>query len=227
MRTSRIYVFIMEIYYMIKGCKESIDMRNYYWLIDGSYMYKAAKAYQIKHSGFNLDYKKLRDKVESLLGKDVKITAYYYNSTPDPATDAQNAFHNWLKSASPTGPNIRVQLYSLKNVEVMCNYCGKKTIKFVQKGVDVGIVTAALKFHPRYDGIVLSTGDGDFEDTLKYLAEDLKKEIIIVGFRHGLSTDLQQYTDKVYFVDEFSDEINNSRYTMEPYNNADKLIEAE
>jgi len=203
-------------------------MSSVFWLIDGSYLYKSMKKYGEKNRcKFNLDYNKLREKIENQICKDsTKFTAYYFNSTPDPATDKQNAFHRWLKSAKPDGPSIRVELYSLKTITVECEKCNYKFKKPVQKGVDVGIVTAALKFHQKYDTLILSTGDGDFEDTLKYLKEDLDKNIIIVSFRHGLSSDLQQYADKVFYIDEFADEVRDTRAeTALPFDNVDSVIE--
>ncbi|WP_051188271.1 NYN domain-containing protein [Brevibacillus thermoruber] len=195
-------------------------MSGVYWLIDGSYIYKSLKTYP----GKTLDYKKLRQKIESMLGN--KTTAYYFNSTPDPATDQQNAFHSWMKSAD--GPNIRVELYELKKTEVKCPDCGHKFVKLTQKGVDVGIVTAALKFQHKYDTLILSTGDGDFLDTVKYIQEGLSKRIILVAFRHGLSTDLQQYADEVWYIDDFFDEVKDARLSQpKPFENVDDVVEVE
>ena len=70
---------------------------------------------------------------------------YYLNSTRDPASDAQNAFHTWLKSAPPRGPKIRVQLYRLKDLHITCHHCGTESVREVQKGVDVGIATRIVK----------------------------------------------------------------------------------
>ena len=57
----------------------------------------------------------------------------------------------------------------------------------VQKGVDVGISTTALRLFQRYDVIVLSAGDGDFEDFIRYIVEDYDKKLYIVGFDNSIS----------------------------------------
>ena len=107
-----------------------------------------------------------------------------------------------------------------------CPNCNNIFIKFVQKGVDVGIATAALKFKDDYDTFVLSAGDGDFKDTVKYLKEDLKKRIVLVGFEKNLSTDLQPYanTDDVLFIDDFINEVKDNRYAgLEPFEGAAEI----
>lgn len=205
-------------------------MKNVYWLIDGSYIYKALKTYQISHTDYNLDYVKLRKKIETTYcANGEKLVAYYFNSTPDPASDSQNRFHSWLKSSKPTGPNIRVEIYPLKNVKVKCDRCSEIIIKRVQKGVDVGLVTTALKFAGKYDKLVISAGDGDFLDTVRYLKEDLDKEIYLVAFRHGLSADLQQYSDESIYIDDFPTEVQDTRtvgrIVEKPFDEVDDLIE--
>jgi len=197
-----------------------------YWLIDGSYLYKSIKSYE-KRIGekVGLDYNKLKEKIENHVNE--KLTAYYYNSTKDPATDEQNRFHSWLKNHR-NGPGIRVELYQLKKTTVKCPNCSEIFTKYVQKGVDVGIVTAALKFKDSYDNLVLSTGDGDFKDTVKFLSEDLRKRIILVGFDNNLSSDLQPYADSgdMLFIDDFIDEVKDTRYAdLEPFDGADEIAE--
>lgn len=201
-------------------------MKNVYWLIDGSYLYKSMIQFRKIISNFNIDYKKLKDKLEKeFCVESEKLISYYFNSTPNPATDAQNAFHSWLKCAPPVGPNIRVELYSLKKGFVKCKKCNEMITNYVQKGVDVGIVTAALKYCNKYDKLIVSAGDGDFKDTFKYLSEELDKEIIILSFKHGLSTDLQQYSSRVLFMDDFYNEISDSRgKTPPPFDQADEII---
>lgn len=196
-----------------------------YWLIDGSYIYKSIKSYErMIGETFGLDYRKLRDKVETHVKE--TVTAYYFNSTKDPATEQTNKFHTWLKTRK-NGPGIIVELYSLKKTTVKCPNCDSTFTKLVQKGVDVGIATAALKFKDNYDTFVLSAGDGDFKDTIKYLKEDLKKRIVLVGFERNLSADLQPYADAedVLFIDDFINEVKDNRYAgLEPFEGAAEIV---
>jgi len=77
-------------------------------LIDAAYMFMSP---QTIGSGFQFDYKKLRDRLEQD-GKFFQV--YYVNSTPNPPTDQQDAFHMWLKSAPPKGPRFQVRLLSAR-----------------------------------------------------------------------------------------------------------------
>lgn len=64
------------------------------WLIDGSYLYKSVKKFQKdnnKYQNKGIDYKKLKTKIQEYFKID-DIDSFYFNSTPDPATDAQNQY---------------------------------------------------------------------------------------------------------------------------------------
>ena len=101
------------------------------WLIDGSYVYKAGKSFQADNPTYEkrgIDYKKLKDCICKEFEID-NLDSWYFNSTPDPATDAQNAYHRWLKTTEPKGPNIRVKLYDLKEKKIRCRNCGKFIIR--------------------------------------------------------------------------------------------------
>lgn len=161
-------------------------------IIDGAYMLHGSKLHG------KMDYLKLKTFIESTISAKID-SGYYLNSVPDPATEGQNAFHSWLRSAAPTGPNLRVQLYDLKKMNVKCDSCGNEFERTVQKGVDVGIATLILKFGllNRYDQLILCAGDGDFVDAIKYITEEQNKEFIMCGFDPSMSTEMQSYSKKV------------------------------
>jgi nijmegen breakage syndrome protein 1 len=165
------------------------------WIVDASYLIKGAPD--------KFDYLKLRNFLESINGE--KITeAYYLNSTQNPPTDQQDSFHTWLKTAPPKGPQMRVKLYKLKDLHLECNSCHQLVDKQVQKGVDVGIVTLAIKLatQNQYDRLLLSAGDGDFEDAIDYIKTELHKELWLTGYTNSLSADLQSYAQRVIWLDE-------------------------
>lgn len=171
------------------------------WLIDGAYMYYAQQSMGL---GYAFDYKKLRDKLE----QDGRIfQGYYINSTPNPPTDAQDSFHTWLKSAPPRGPKLQVRLNKLKELHLECPACHSAFDRRVQKGVDIGVATLALTLADRYDSLILSSGDGDFKDAMEYIRNTLNKTLELVVFRTGVSTDLQSLSDRVYWIDDFKEEI--------------------
>lgn len=67
------------------------------WIVDGACLFNFGKS---RPAG--IDYLKLKNELTKIGGNSI-YEAYYLNSTPDPATDAQNAFHTWIKSAPPKG----------------------------------------------------------------------------------------------------------------------------
>ncbi len=86
------------------------------WIIDGAYLFNFGKPHPF-------DYLKLKNELIRLNGEGIH-ESYFLNSSNDPAADAQNAFHTWLKSAPPKGPKFRVQLYRLKDLRSTCPQCG-------------------------------------------------------------------------------------------------------
>ena len=166
------------------------------WVIDGAYLFNYGRTRPF-------DYLKLKSELVRLGGGAI-YESYYLNSTRDPGTDAQNAFHTWLKSAAPRGPKIRVQLYKLKDLHVNCQNCGNQFDREVQKGVDVGIATLIVKLAAQnvYERLILAAGDGDFEDAISYVKSELHKEVWVCGSQANLSTDLQSYADHVVWLED-------------------------
>ncbi len=166
------------------------------WIVDGAYAMKAAPGH--------FDYVKLKEKLEARNGNPF-FENYYLNSTPNPPTDQQDAFHTWLKSAPPRGPRFRVKLYKLKDLHCACPSCGHGFERTVQKGVDVGIATLVVKLasQNQYDRLLLLAGDGDFEDAIDYVKSELHKEIWIAGYPNSVSTDLQSYSNEVVWISDF------------------------
>ena len=166
------------------------------WIIDGAYLFNFG-------SSCPFDYLKLKKELIRVNGADI-YESYYLNSTQDPSTDAQSAFYTWLKSAAPKGPKLRVQLYRLKDFHSTCPNCKHQFNHQVQKGVDVGIATLIIKLATQnvYDRLILSAGDGDFEDAISYVKSDLHKEVWVNGSKSNLSADLQSYSDEVLWLED-------------------------
>ena len=75
-----------------------------------------------------------------------------------------------------------------------------------QKGVDVGIATLALTLMNEYDTLLLSSGDGDLLDAVEYISQN-GKQIELVVFKAGVSTDLQARADRLYWIDDFRNDV--------------------
>ena len=128
--------------------------RRRLWLIDAGYLFNGQRS---AGAGYQFDYLKLRNKLEA---SGPLWRAYYLNSTPHPPTDAQDAFHTWLRSATPRGPQLITKLYELKQIHAdraYCEQCGDNVSLTCptdathslhnqqQKGVDVGLATLETK----------------------------------------------------------------------------------
>lgn len=173
------------------------------WLIDAAYLFNAQRSVG---EGYNFDYLKLKNYLE----KDGPINrVYYLNSSQNPSNDNQNGFHSWLKTARPAGPQFIVKLYKLKDEEYTCPHCKHSFNYQVQKGVDVGLATLIVKlaYQHNYDNLILSTGDGDLEDSVAHVKESLQKRIELCVFKGGVSPDLQSYADRVYWINDFADQV--------------------
>jgi hypothetical protein len=52
--------------------------------------------------------------------------------------------------------------------------------------------------------LILSAGDGDFEDAIDYVKSDLHKEFWLNCAQASLSADLQSYADNVLWLDDMN-----------------------
>jgi uncharacterized LabA/DUF88 family protein len=174
-------------------------MSKFVWIVDASYL--------MKQKPGHFDYFKLKQVLEKECGGEF-VDSFYLNSVSDLPTEGQNSFHTWLKLAPPNGPKMRVKLYNFKDLKSECPECHHQFAREVQKGVDVGIATLIVKLaaQNRYTRLVLSAGDGDFEDAIAYAKEELNKEIWITGFQETISPDLQSYADKVLWLEDYWDD---------------------
>ncbi len=192
------------------------------WLIDGAYLFSTQSSVS---PGYTFDYLLLRRKLEELVGPFWR--AYYLNAL-QPETDRNDGmqrFHSWLQSAPPTGPKIITKLYSLRDSDAShayCRECGTTVTldcpnsgydpdphtltRRSQKGVDVGIASLALIQIDSYDTLTLSSGDSDLLDAVKYVS-DAGKEVELAVFRSGVATELQSWADRIYWIDDFANEV--------------------
>ena len=76
---------------------------------------------------------------------------------------------------------------------VRCQVCNKEFAREVQEGRGRWHCDFDLKLasQGQYERLILSAGDGDFEDAIDYVKSELHKEIWIAGFNESVSADLQ------------------------------------
>ncbi len=160
------------------------------WVIDGAYLYKSTPG--------RFDYLLLKRELQLHLG----ITfgeSYYFNSRVHAPTPAQMSFNKWLQTADPSGPQLIVKLMETKRIVTTCNECGRPSERYIQKGVDVAIVTQVFKLLQRQhlQRLTFCAGDSDFNSALEAV-NDHGIPIDIVGFKDTMASDLQQWGNVVW-----------------------------
>ena len=170
-------------------------------LIDAAYLNLSAKA-----AGWNMDMLKLKRLLEEKANNKGPIReGHYLNSVaPEHLTDSVHRFHTYLKSAEPTGPQLRVELYGHKKMSHTCPGCKHTSYRRIQQGVDVAIAMRIIMLSEKYDQLILLAGDADFLDAVRYMKAKGTKRLVIAGFRGSVSADLQSYADEVIWLDDYA-----------------------
>ena len=168
------------------------------WIVDGAYLFNYGKT---RPNG--IDYLKLKNELVKLNGGQI-YEGYYLNSTQEPPLRMLRMRSTRGSSRLPLKGRMRVQLYKLKDMHCTCPSCSDPFDRQVQKGVDVGIATLIIKLAAQnvYERLILSAGDGDFEDAASYIKSELHKEFWLNGSQFSLSSDLQSYADNVLWLDD-------------------------
>lgn len=156
-------------------------------IMDGGFMVALAKM-----SSPSIDLKKLRMMLEARFGKIDR--SHWFTCHNDLS---QRSFHTWLTA------ELRAQVMVYGTKIKTCGHCGGDIT--VEKGIDVGITTDAIKFAHRdsYDRLILANGDGDIVDAIKYIRDDLGKQVVLVGTSSCTSNELLVHCDE--FIDVFDE----------------------
>jgi len=172
-------------------------------IVDGSYIVKA--------SVFKIDYLKMKKAIENVVNTKIGDSVYFNSRSllQNTASDNQNKFFNFLKSAEPIGPRFEVKISDLKQSEVQCPFCHEKFNKSVQKGVDVSIAIKMVEkaFLNKGSTTILLAGDGDFIEAIHFIKNYLNQKIVIVGFKQTLSVDMQSIADQVIFLEDIKEQV--------------------
>lgn len=194
---------------------------NAAWFVDGAYLYRV---WGDLERGDHLDYLALRQGLERNYceaDKGDRIgEAYYFNADPDPPSAAQNAFHTWLQYPPPNGPGLRVKLYWLQRRElrwpahmggglVLHPETGVNYVQTIQKGVDVGLAFNLIRsFSKRgWKRLFLAAGDSDFHEPVQHLVENEGVDLILIGSRNSISTELLPYAREMVYLEDIADRI--------------------
>ncbi|KAF4043862.1 NYN domain-containing protein [Phytophthora infestans] len=169
-------------------------------IIDGAYARIHGRSL-----GGNIDFSRLRTELEEIASTEFDECWYFDSQRRDAPGNSQLAseFHA-LKYARPRGPQLQVEIYSTKPRSCKCTSCGHKFNQNVQKGVDNGIATKllTLTLTRNIERVILVSGDGDFYTSLRYVRNELAREVWVVGFLDTVSGDLQQLASQIMWIDE-------------------------
>lgn len=141
-----------------------------------------------------LDVRKLIEYMKSVYGNVRRV--HWFTGLDG---ENQQRFHYWLKK------ELRVNVNTRGMKSRWCDACHHE--HFVERGVDVSIAVEAIRFAHRdsYDRLILLNGDGDLTDAVKYIRDELGKQVVIVSTESCASHDLLLYADE--FIDLLSPEL--------------------
>jgi len=156
--------------------------------MDGSNIFRTAKAIR---PNLLVDYAKL---LKELVGSRNLIRAYFYSGIKVPPQEKQIKFHHRLKYQG-----ITVVTKPLRQRTTTCPNCKQAHVGFVEKGVDVALVTDMLgmAFKNAYDSAILVSADKDYEGAIEEVKR-LGKRIEIAAFEHAISEDMKMLADRPF-----------------------------
>lgn len=195
------------------------------WFVDGAFLFKGWGDLQRDD---HLDYLALRQGLERNFcdterGERIE-EAYFFNADADPPTAAKTAFHTALQFPPPKGPGLRVKLYWLQHRELhwpahMGGDCvvhprtGQPYIQTLQKGVDVGLAFHLIRSYSKrgWKKLFLAAGDGDFHEPIQHLVENEAVDLVLIGTRRSISTELLPYARDVVQLEDIAENIARAR----------------
>lgn len=168
--------------------------------IDGSNLHHATERYRKSNPSFNIDYGRL---VSVLCEGRNLVRAYYYGSRPVQTVPQQESFFKKLERLG-----FEVSVKPLKMREKACRHCGQKQMAYIEKGVDVALVTDLLAFGFRggYDTAIIVSGDNDFQQAVNEVKR-LPKRVEVASFSGSISEETQRKADRFILLDALADRI--------------------
>lgn len=167
------------------------------FFIDGSNIFWGLQNYRKKTlSNVALDYGKL---VSHVAGTRLIRGRTYYCSQPSIISEGQAKFQDSLRKSE-----IMVVPKTLKQ---RINPLDGKP-RYVEKGVDVALVTDLLSFvwENAYDDAVLVSGDADYTGAVERV-RGKGKMVEVVAWHDSLSGELKRAANKVVYLDEIIDKV--------------------
>ncbi len=153
--------------------------------------------------GYRIDYKKLHKKIEEY--GPIWETYFFAAEREGAPRDTQTAFFDVLRKE--LGYNI--VLATLKIKTISCRKCGEPHEIYLEKGVDMSLVSRflTLLYNHAFDTAILVTGDGDYAEIARE-ARRLGCKVMVVSFRDSLSKELAACSSDIpVYLDDISEDI--------------------
>lgn len=174
--------------------------------IDGANLFHGCREYE---PGYRINYNKL---VDELVGDRKLIRGYYYDSIPtDDKTkiEGQKNFHKFLEFS---GFKVTALPLRQRTIRYTCEECGSenKFVKYMEKGVDIALVTDLLAFGilRYYDTGIIVSGDLDYFRAVEEVQRrGVKIEIAYFRESGGISSEFIRKADKFIKLEDFADKI--------------------
>jgi uncharacterized LabA/DUF88 family protein len=194
---------------MLRKLQQGVGMTSDKWVdrvmifIDGSNLFHSFKEFR---PGAKYSVKKLIDKL--VKGRRL-IRAYYFGSEKIPPSQGQTKFYDAIRYE---GIDVTTRPIKTRTHKTKCPECEHEwnTTTYVEKGVDVMLVTRMLSFAFKnvYDVAILVSGDEDYVSAVEEI-RNLGKRVEIASFMKSISPNLRKIADVAGFtaLDEIADDI--------------------
>jgi len=155
--------------------------------IDGSNLLHSSQRFK---QGFKIDYVKL---VQELVGGRNMIRSYFYCSYKIPPNEKETKFHEALKR---------------QGIAVVARRLRQRGSQYVEKGVDVALVTDMLgfAFKNAYDVAILVSGDEDYVGAVDEIKR-VGKKVEIASFEFAAARELKLIADRFISLETLIDKI--------------------
>jgi uncharacterized LabA/DUF88 family protein len=125
------------------------------------------------------------------------VRTYFYTVrlTPDHAEEERKKQQKFLGALDHV-PYLEVRMGKLVKRDTVCEDCGTRHEKYVEKGVDmrVGIDMLSAAAKKMYDTAILVSGDGDLAEAVRAVKE-LGLHVEVAAFVKGKAYELTQMAD--------------------------------
>lgn len=160
--------------------------------IDGSNVFHCCK---------DLDFEISYEKILPILKKGKNVRRVYFYTGIKPEEEKR-----FIKMLGHLEIDIFTKLLKVRPAK--CKNCGKKTKRYVEKGIDAKMSTDILwhGFKENYDTAIIVSSDADFIPPIE-IVKLLGRRVELWAFKHALGKELKRKADKIIYINEIIDKI--------------------